>query len=473
MSGDLSCCGGGGGPGYKSPADAIAKGPKEKILYIQCIQPDSTKPDYLATVDVDPASANFCKVIHRLKMLHAADELHHSGWNACSSCWDKPREKRDKLILPCLLSDRIYIVDMADPLAPKHHKTIEPSELHALGLSTPHTSHCLENGEIMISTMGKPNGDGQGAFLVLDSKDDFKVKGVWSDKFTPWGYDFWSQVYFNVMISSEWGHPSAFKNGFNPQDVADGKYGKSLHVWNWEEKKIQQTIDLGADGWMPLETRFLHDPKKAHGFVGCALSSNVFHFHLEKDGKTWAADKVICIPALTVTGWALPSMPGLITDILISMDDRFLFFSCWAHGDIRCFNIENPAHPKQVGRIFIGGSIVKGGPVVVVGDEDNQPEQLIVKGRTIHGGPQMLQLSLDGKRLYVTTSLFHKWDDQFYPNQVKAGSVLLQVDVDCNGGLKINPDFLVDFGTEPDGAVLAHEVRYPGGDCSSDIFRPC
>ena len=43
--------------------------------------------------------------------------------------------------------------------------------------------------------------------------------------------------------------------------------------------------------------------------------------------------------------------------------------------------------------------------------------------------------------------------------------MLLQVDVDTEkGGLRLNQDFLVDFGDEPYGPVLAHEVRYPGGD---------
>lgn len=54
---------------------------------------------------------------------------------------------------------------------------------------------------------------------------------------------------------------------------------------------------------------------------------------------------------------------------------------------------------------------------------------------------------------------------------LRKGSMLLQVDVDTvNGGLKLNPDFCVDFGEEPYGPALAHEVRYPGGDCSSDIW---
>lgn len=111
--------------------------------------------------------------LHREK-----DELHHSGWNACSSCCN-PCAKRDKLIFPCLNSDRIYVVDVSEETNPTLHKIIEPKELHDLGLSAPHTSHCLPNGEIMISTMGDAEGNAKGQFLILDGDKDFKVKGEW------------------------------------------------------------------------------------------------------------------------------------------------------------------------------------------------------------------------------------------------------------------------------------------------------
>ena len=64
---------------------------------------------------------------------------------------------------------------------------------------------------------------------------------------------------------------------------------------------------------------------------------------------------------------------------------------------------------------------MKGGPVTVTEDKElsEQPEPLFVKGKRVHGGPQMIQLSLDGKRLYVTTSLFSTWDKQFYPDLVQ------------------------------------------------------
>ncbi len=50
------------------------------------------------------------------------------------------------------------------------------------------------------------------------------------------------------------------------------------------------------------------------------------------------------------------------------------------------------------------------------------------------GGPQMLQLSLDGKRLYVTSSLYSVWDNQFYPKMAEQGSWLLKIDCDTEKG---------------------------------------
>ena len=59
----------------------------------------------------------------------------------------------------------------------------------------------------------------------------------------------------------------------------------------------------------------------------------------------------------------------------------------------------------------------------------------------------MLQLSLDGRRLYVTNSLYSTWDNQFYP---ELRSWLLRVDCDPDGGMEVDPDFFVDFHDRPD-----------------------
>lgn len=42
--------------------DAFHNGAREKLIYVPCIVPDQDRPDYLATVDVDPDSADYGKV---------------------------------------------------------------------------------------------------------------------------------------------------------------------------------------------------------------------------------------------------------------------------------------------------------------------------------------------------------------------------------------------------------------------------
>ncbi len=65
--------------------------------------------------------------------------------------------------------------------------------------------------------------------------------------------------------------------GFNPAEVPTA-YGDTLTFWDWQQRKVTQTIKLGPNGLIPLELRFLHNPSQPHGFVGAALSSNVIHF---------------------------------------------------------------------------------------------------------------------------------------------------------------------------------------------------
>ncbi|VDN36017.1 unnamed protein product, partial [Cylicostephanus goldi] len=103
-----------------------------------------------------------------------------------------------------------------------------------------------------------------------------------------------------------------------------------------------------------------------------------------------------------VEGWILPEMPSLITDILISMDDRFLYISNWLHGDIRQYDISDPENIRLAGQIFVGGSIHDESGINILRDEELEkpPPACYVKGKRIEGGPQMLQLSLDGRRLY-------------------------------------------------------------------------
>ena len=155
--------------------------------------------------------------------------------------------------------------------------------------------------------------------------------------------------------------------------------------------------------------RWLHDPDADEGFVGAALSSNDVPLAPLATAPS-TADQVIEVENVELDGWPLPGgVPGLITDLLVSMDDRFLYFTNWLHGDLRQYDISDPANPRLTGQLWLGGLLGK-------------PSDA---GRELNGGPQMIQLSLDGRRLYVTNSLYSTWDNQFYPG---LRSWLLRVD---------------------------------------------
>lgn len=428
---------------------------REKLLYVVCLYAGTSikAPDYIATIDADPASPTYAQIIHRLPMPNVGDELHHFGWSACGSCSD-PASRHKYMIVPGFLSSRIHVLDMTNPRAPKMHKVIEPGEVKKkANLTAPHTVHCLQDGNIIISMLGDSEGNGPGGFLLMNK--DFDILGRWEADSTgmKFNYDFWYQPRHNVMVSSEWGAPNTFRPGFKLEDVQAGKYGQRIHFWDWKEKKISQSIDLGAEGLIPLEVRFHHNPDSPHGFVGAALSSTMWHWDKGADGK-WKAEKVIAVePAKDVPGWNIP-VPGLITDLVVSLDDRFLYFSNWLHGDLRQYDVTNPSKPKLVGQLWLGG--ILGKPPAIPG---------------IGGGPQMIQLSKDGKRLFVTNSLYSTWDNMFYPKIKDEGSWVIQVDCDTEkGGLKVNEKFVINFNKEPNGPARAHEMRYPGGDCTSDIM---
>lgn len=277
------------------------------------------------------------------------------------------------------------------------------------------------------------------------------------------------------MVASEWGAPNLFRRGFQPSDIADEiEYGRRLNFYDWKEHKLIDTIHLGDEGLTPLEVRFMHNPKRQEGFVGCCVNANVFRFYKNKDSdEKFICKKVIDVPAKKVEGPGMLEVNGMMTDILLSLDDKYLYFSCWLQGDVRQYDITDPSKPKLTGQVFLGGIVESDSQYKVTEDLelDHQPPPVFIKGRRIFGGPQMLQLSLDGKRLYVSSSLYSPWDKQFYPDMVKNGGTIVQLDVDIvNGGMKINQNFLVDFAGEPNGPSLPHEMRYPGGDCTSDIW---
>ena len=164
---------------------------------------------------------------------------------------------------------------------------------------------------------------------------------------------------------------------------------------------------------MVLELRPSHDPEATWGFVGVVvstedLSASVWRWH--REGTEWKVDKVITIPAEPADPTDLPpalqpfgAVPPLVTDIDLSVDDNMLYVSCWGTGELKQYDVSDPATRARSVRSGSAGSSAGRAPAA--------PDQPLA------GGPQMVEVSRDGRRVYVTNSLYGAWDDQFYPGR--------------------------------------------------------
>ena len=449
---------------YPSARDAM-EAPAEKLAYVATINPNGDgRGDAMTVVDTDESSSTFGQIVGRTNMPNAGDELHHFGWNACSAALcpyaPHPHVERRYLVVPGLKSSRIYILDAGDdPTAPKIVKTIEPDELaRRTGYSRPHTSHCGPDA-LYMSALGAPNGEGPGGIFIMDH-ETFEPLGRWEIDRGPQhlAYDFWWHLGYDTLVSSEWGTPNMVENGVDPEALLGKRYGRRVHLWDLRKRTHLRSLEVGADDQMTLELRPAHDPTNAYGFVGVVtnvgnLAASIWLWHRTKGD--WELTKVIEIPAEPAEADQLPpllkgfgAVPPLVSDIVLSLDDRYLYVSCWGTGELQQYDVSDPFNPKKTGSVKLGGIVANSahpsaGPV--------------------NGGPQMVELSRDGRRIYLTNSLYLAWDEQFYPSGIDGW--LSRIDTKDGGGIEVNPDFFVTFDKD-----RPHQVRLAGGDSSSDSF---
>ena len=454
-------------PTFYPTARLAMRAPPEKHAFVSALAPDGkSRPDALLVVDVDPASPTHSQVVGRLELPDAGDELHHFGWNACSTALcpyaPHPHVERRYLIVPGIRSSRIHIVDTKPDIRKLAIvKTLEPAEvLSRSGYSRPHTVHCGPEG-IYVSALGSPDGGGPGGIFLLDH-DEFNVLERWEVDRGPQelAYDFWWHLGHDTLITSEWGTPNKIESGLQPDHLLASGYGHRLHVWNLRKRKHEQVIDLGKEHQMVLELRPSHDPTRTFGYVGVVISLKDLSASIwlwKRDNGKWDVKKVLEIPAEPADPELLPpilkgfkAVPPLISDLNLSLDDKWLYVSCWGTGELRRYDVSVPDSPRLTG-------------VIQLGDIVRRAAHPRDPGTPLSGGPQMVEVSRDGKRVYFTNSLYAAWDDQFYPDGV--GTWFVRADAGPDGSLKLASDFFV---TAQD--YRFHQVHLEGGDSSSDSY---
>ena len=388
---------------YRSPAEAIAA-PPEKLAYVAAFDPAGQAKDAMAVLDTDPASPDYGQVVGWSELPTAGNELHHFGWNACSSALchqghngHGPLERR-YLIVPGIRSSRIYVLDTKpDPRNPKVVREITAEELAAkAGYSRPHTVHCGPGGIFLFNLGGANGNDGPGGVALLDH-DTFDVIGaVGARPRRP-------VLRLRRLVAPQprhrdhlrVGHPVDDRERPEPRgparpqvrpppellvDVASAS-SPSGSTWatptRWCSRSARPTTRPrpgGSSGWSSAS-------RTCRGRCGCGTTTATAGRSVRSSPSPPSRPTPTLLPpALKPFG----AVPPLVSDIDLSVDDRWLYVSCWGTGELKQYDVSDIFHPRETGSVRLGG---------IVGRQPHPaaPDQ------PLGGGPQMVEISRDGK----------------------------------------------------------------------------
>ena len=370
--------------------------------------------------------------------------------------------ERRYLIVPGIHSSRIHIIDTKpDPRKPTIVKVIEAETL------TARTGYARRTRSIAVPTesnerAGCPDGDGPGGMFMMD-QDSFDVLGKWEIDRGPQNlaYDFWWHLGHDTMITSEWGTPNMVQQRRQSGDSADRRLRPQLHVWDLRQappsagaRSRRGTADgaRAASGARSHQSvRLSRRRRVAEGSVGVDLA-------LASRQRQWGIKKMIEIPAE-------PADPRLLPPLLKGfkavppLGHRHQSLArrpvsvrlVLGHRRVPAVRRLRSVQAEADGSVHIGGIV-----------RQRRPSEAIPK-TPLNGGPQMVEVSRDGRRVYFTNSLYVPWDEQFYPDGIRGWMV--KIDAKPEGGIDFDPEFFLDFGEQ-----RPHQVRLEGGDASSDSY---
>src|SRR2546423_5519664 len=318
--------------------------------------------DKLVTVDVNPKSKRYGKVIHSVSTGTRA-EAHHMGLT----------DDRRHIWAGGLAGNSIWVFDIAaDPAKPKLVRTV--SDLgDKSGFLGPHTYYALP-GRMLVQALSNTKDKGGKTGMVL-----YNNQGKFLDaKPMPtegggdgYGYDLAVNPKQNVLLTSSF---TGYANYMRPlgELIKDAEamknFGNSMVVWDLKAMKPTKVFKVpGA----PLEIRWSLNPKDNWAITAAALTSKLWLVKQDAKGQ-WAAKDVATIGD--------PAKIPLPVDISITRNGKGLWVNTFMDGTTRYFDLSNPEAPRQTYQKVTGKQV------------------------------NMISQSWDGTRVYITSSLLANWD---------------------------------------------------------------
>jgi len=361
----------------------------EKILYVFCVDADAKQNDFLAVIDVDVDSPRYGQMVYQLDVGSSGNETHHFGFT----------DDRTHIWGCSLFSSRIFIINVADnPAQPKLEKVLEdvPGQT---GLAGPHSPYALP-GRMLLSFLSGKDG-GLPAGLAEFTNDGKFIRRLDLPKDAPYMYDVAVQPDLNRMVTSSFTPLENYKKPLAQMDFKH--FGNTLLVWDFRERKVLEKLTTGA---APLECRWSLKSGANYGFTNCALDDSIWVWEGNDDGQ-YTARK------LCATG----KMPA---DLRESPDGRFLYVSCFFSNEIQQWDVSDLKNPRLTSTVVPGVQ------------------------------PNMMHVTGDGKRMYITNSLLSTLDH--------SGTFWVRLAHIGPDGIKMDPFFNVDLTKLRTGPARGHDM---------------
>ena len=374
--------------------DGLRANERERVLYIWTRDADGEESDFLSVVDVDPESPTYGTIISRAETGSSGNEAHHFGYT----------RDAQRIFGGGLFSNRLFIYDVrTDARRPRLVRTVN---LDVTGYSGPHTLYAVPDG-MLIAMLGQLDGDGPSGIIKVDDEGRFVEAypaQAGHDGAPIYMYDLGVKPEMNLMVSSSWAHPDHARL---PGGVPSEHTGSEVVVWDWTTKRIRQVETLDR---APLEVRWLHGPgaEASGGFINCASGGTVWYWE-DADGD----GSLEFYRVLRLERGAVPA------DLRISYDNRFLYVTLWGQDRVQQYDISDRRRPRLVSEVSV-------------------PQ------------PNMMKLSPDSKRLYVTNSMLSTVD-----GEVEFGVWLIHTGPD---GMRLDAAFSPDFMGLPTGPAGPHDM---------------
>jgi selenium-binding protein 1 len=335
---------------------------QERFLYVSTIAQSKTDPDFIAVIGADPRRRDFGKIVNRVDMPNVGDELHHYGYSS----------DHKRLLVPGLFSSRMHVFEIKGDGSRLVLKTVNDRLAASSGYVVPHGVMSMSRGRALVTMIGAASESTQpGGIVEIDDATGRFVRhfGPGPDRdgqaaAPKYMYDFESLHGSNRGISTTFGPPALCAVGIAPSCL-----GSEVYVWDLRRRQVVQTADLGAHSGA-LMVHFVGKHGVRRAFINAPGTSAIWLADDDDGDGVYDFQQVLGAD----DGLALPP------DLILSHDDRYLYVSNWFGNTVQQFDIANPFKP-------------------------------VLKATVSVPHPNMLRLSRDNKRLYVTNSLLTPWDN--------------------------------------------------------------